>query len=156
MEAPSKTRFGFPDVLSTIAGMRPFATAVQHNHPYAVSESCSRSKSNRRKYFSESLGCHEDTSIYLRLIFKNQFSFCTLLVMSTLWTLYLMPSSSRVMDIFCPFGVPEVYLGNYEVQIQCRTANRVPTHRSMSIFEAIFAKHVQVEETFTSYQGFFH
>ena len=48
----------------------------------------------------------------LRLIFRNQSSFCTFLLISIFSTEYLIPSSSRVMLSFCPLGVPDVYSCN--------------------------------------------
>jgi len=48
--------------------------------------------------------------IDIRLIFKNHSSFCTFFAMSILCTLYFRPNSSNVQLIFCPLGVPAVYL----------------------------------------------
>ena len=44
----------------------------------------------------------------LGLIFKYHSSFCSFFAMSICTTLYFKPSSSRVMEAFCPLGVPEV------------------------------------------------
>jgi len=44
-----------------------------------------------------------------RLIFKYHSSFCVPLVISTCVVSYLIPSSSSVMEIFWPLGVPAVY-----------------------------------------------
>ena len=51
----------------------------------------------------------------LRLIFRNHSSFCSFLAISILRTVYGRPSSSRVMLIFWPLGVPDVYLVSREM-----------------------------------------
>ena len=45
----------------------------------------------------------------VRLIFKYQSSFCTFFEISTCVVSYLIPSSSSVIEIFWPLGVPDVY-----------------------------------------------
>ncbi len=51
----------------------------------------------------------------LRLIFRYHSSFCVFLEISTCVTSYSSPSSSSVIETFCPLGVPAVY--NLQIHI---------------------------------------
>jgi hypothetical protein len=51
----------------------------------------------------------------LRLISRNHGSFCWFLLNSSLWTLYCRPSSSSVMEILWPLGVPAFTFKNHQL-----------------------------------------
>lgn len=85
---PSKILLALPELLSTMAGIRPFAG----------------------KTWSARLLAWKWLRFWIRLISRNHASFCSFLEMSILCTLYATPSSSIVQETFCPLGVPAVYL----------------------------------------------
>jgi len=100
MLAPSKTRFGLPDVLSTIAGIRPLAMKT-FVRDCLCSTQCYVTFDVYETRLGNQLKVHD-----LRLISRNHGSFCWFLLNSSLCTLYWRPSSSRVIEILWPFGVP--------------------------------------------------
>jgi hypothetical protein len=115
MLAPSKTRLGLPEVWSTRAGMRPLAGEdhqsvkmdIMSKYPFAWDGRGVRMVSEQSTYpgLGGIIGLDWFSSTwYVRLISRNQGSFCWFLLNSSLCTLYCRPSSSRVMEILWPLG----------------------------------------------------